>query len=191
MTERYALFDPQSGYSALRANFIVPEKLRGYFYWRQADRARQSAGSGEPLVPLVFRGGAPPQRLAASVIVPTEPDLPEEYAIQVGLLNPADHPHQPAPCRAFLVEQAVLARLRAQPALGPSLPADDEAALACLLDHRVLKERFEVQQALSALPELEGRIEPDGKGVLRARIPAGSPNILGRAWVVVVVDEPA
>jgi WD40 repeat protein len=82
------------------------------------------------------------------------------------------------------VEPLACGRLR------PWLPAEDEAALAYLLDHRVLSEEFAVQQALSALPELEGRWHGDSI-TLEADIPPDSPNISSRAWVVVVIDAPA
>jgi hypothetical protein len=47
-------------------------------------------------------------------------------------------------------------------------------------------EEFGVQQAVSALPELEGRLEGE-RVFLQADIPPGSPNISAGAWVVVVV----
>jgi hypothetical protein len=74
-------------------------------------------------------------------------------------------------------------------ALLPSLAGEDELALGQILDHRLLSEEFSVQQRLSALPELEGRLVGD-RIVLEANIPAASPNISDRAWVVVVLDAP-
>lgn len=69
----------------------------------------------------------------------------------------------------------------------PFLNVGDELALGQLLDHRLLSEEFAVQQTVSAMPELEGRLT--GKRiVLEAAIPHGSPNISDGAWVVVVVD---
>ena len=58
---------------------------------------------------------------------------------------------------------------------------EDEAALAHLLDHRVLSEEFEVQQALAALPDLEGVLRGP-RITLEAEVPAGSPNISAGTW---------
>jgi hypothetical protein len=74
--------------------------------------------------------------------------------------------------------------------LRPSLPAGDEAAVAYLLDQRVLSEEFAVQQSLAAKAELEGRWER-GRLTFEAEVPPDSPNISSRAWVVVVLDGPA
>jgi hypothetical protein len=71
--------------------------------------------------------------------------------------------------------------------LRPALPEEDEAALSWLFDHRVVSEEFPAQQALSALPELEGQWHGE-EITLDAGIPADSPNISSRAWVVVVLS---
>jgi hypothetical protein len=290
MNAPYCLFDPHSAFNALRATLLPHEKVRGYFYWRLTRRRRgeEQPGPSPERPPLVLRGGAPPTRLKARVTVPVIDPLPGRYTIEVALLDQPDSPAEGAPCRAFIVEQAVLDRLRARAApavvcregerltlrdlssrqvrasipsapdvrtavvldeqrvalmtssgeiglwdtvcekvdpvigevsawawglpgedrlprayqdstgfveplacgmLRPSLARNDDLALAQLFDHRLLCEDFAVQQAVSALPELEGRLHGD-RIVLEADLPPGCPNISDRAWVVVVVDGP-
>jgi hypothetical protein len=307
MSAPYALFDPHSACNALRATLVPHEKIRGYFYWRRTRRGsgEERHGPSPERPPLVFRGGAPPTPLKARVTIPDTDSLPDRYRIEVTLLETSGLPDRDAPCRAFLVEQGVLDRLRAgaapavvcregdlltlrdlytaevrtsvsggssvrlaavldeqsvalrsssgevrlwdtvretlRPAgegseakiswggdpggaekclaawtvgigidgllypppdgarfieplacgpLRPALVGNDERALAQLFDHRLLSEDFAVQQAVSALPELEGRLQGD-RIVLEAAIPPGCPNISDRTWVVVVIDWPA
>jgi hypothetical protein len=125
--------------------------------------------------------------LQARVRIPDTDPLPGRYTIEVILLDQPGLPVGNVPCRAFLVEQAVLDRLRTQ-GLRSSLAEKDDLAIAQLLDHRLLSEEFAVQQAVAALPELEGRLQGT-RIVLEADIPPGSPNISDRARVVVVIGE--
>ena len=184
----YALFDPHSAFNNLRASLLPREKIRGYFYWRQTCRkwGEEQKGPSVSRPPLVFCGGAPPKQLNARVTIPREDPLPDHYTIEVTFLEPIDLPFGGVPCRAFIVEQGVLDRLRARCA---PLDGQDELAIAQLLDHRLLSDNFAAQQAVAALPELEGHLTGN-QLVLEAAIPPGSPNISDRAWVVVVIDAP-
>ncbi len=116
MNTLYALFDPASKYSVLRATLLPREKIRGYFHWRrtQRDRGLEEPGPSPDRPPLVFRGGSPPTRLKASVNIPTALQLDDHYTLSVTLEG--DAPAGEVPCRAFLIEQAVLDRLRQRPA---------------------------------------------------------------------------
>jgi hypothetical protein len=116
MNTPYALFDPNSAYNILRANLATHEKIRGYFYWRQTRRARgeEHPGPSPDRPPLVFRGGSPPVPLQADVTIPKTEPLPGRYAIEVTLREQGDPLPVGAACRAFLVEQDVLERLRAR-----------------------------------------------------------------------------
>ena len=109
----HALFDPKSAYNGLRASLIVPEKIRGYFHWRQTRRARgeEQPGPSPDRPPLVFLAGAPPVRLQADVQLPRNEPLPDRYIIEVKLHESPGLPQGTA-CRVFLVEQVVLDRLR-------------------------------------------------------------------------------
>jgi hypothetical protein len=116
MDTPYALFDPHSAYNALRDTLIPHEKIRGYFHWRRTRRVRGEERPGpSPLrPPRVYRGGGPLTPLKARVTIPDTEPLPERYSIDVTLLAPVDLPAS-SPCLAFLVEEAVLDRLRALP----------------------------------------------------------------------------
>jgi hypothetical protein len=188
MSTNYALFDPHSAYNALRATLLPHEKIRGYFHWQKTRRSRgeEQPGPSPERPPLVLRGGSPPVPLQARVKIPDTDSLPGRYRIDVVLLEQLGLPEGNVPCRAFLVEQGVLDRLRAQ-GLRITLAEKDDLALVQLLDHRLLSEEFEVQQAVAALPELEGQVQGN-RILLEADIPPGSPNISDRAWVVVVID---
>src|SRR5947209_12654087 len=115
MTVPYALFDPHSAYSALRGT-RPHEKIRGYFHMRRGrrDRGEERTGPSPDRPPLVLRGGAPPVPMKARVTIPTEDWLPPRYTIEVTLLEPLGLPPDGLPCRAFLVEQGVLGRLRGE-----------------------------------------------------------------------------
>jgi hypothetical protein len=114
MNTPYALFDPHSQYNALRASLMTREKIRGYFLWRRTRRAHglEHPGPSPDRPPLVFRGGSPPVRLQAQVTIPRSESLPGRYTITVRL-DPRDAPPPGTACRAFLIEQGVLDRLRA------------------------------------------------------------------------------
>ena len=98
-------------------SLIVPEKIRGYFHWRQTRRGRgeEQPGPSPDRPPLVFLASAPSVRLPAEVKIPRTEPLPDRYTIEVKL-DESPGLSEGTACRAFLVEQAVLDRLRTRAA---------------------------------------------------------------------------
>src|SRR5205823_3877101 len=88
----------------------------GYFYWRQTRRTRgeERSGPSPDRPPLVSPVGARPVLLKARVTVPPTDPLRGRSTIEVVFVGQVDLPAGGVPCRAFIVEQAVLDRLRAR-----------------------------------------------------------------------------
>jgi hypothetical protein len=169
MSEKLALFDPASYYNRLRACVRTEDKLRGFFHWLTV-RDRHAPARGEPAVRpgplrLVFSAERPEEALPADVQAGFVPDDRGGAAFGLAVQlrqHPGDPPRKKTACRAYLLEQAVLGRLRsADPSLRDA--ADDILIGKVFHDERVAA-NWEVARILSALPELEGSLDERGRG---------------------------
>jgi hypothetical protein len=196
MSEKLALFDPVSYYNRLRACVRPEDKLRGFFHWlhvrdRYALAQSKPAGQQEPLR-RVLSAQRPEKVHEADVQASFVPDDHGRvcFALSVQLRQPAgDAPRKKGACRAYLVEHAVLERLRAA---DPSLrDAADDALLAKVFDNERVTTNGEVARILSALPELEDTLDEQGHADFQPfPLPENCPmrSLPGDIHVVVVAD---
>lgn len=98
-------------------------------------------------------------------------------------------PPQERACRFLLVDLGVVGRLRQ---VLPHLdPADDERALQQVLADDLLRENREIARILSAVPDVDARVDSLGFVYVEAQIPAGCPDLPVSTCVVLVLDETA
>jgi hypothetical protein len=222
MSEKLALFDPASYYNRLRACIRTEDKLRGFFHWLTV-RDRHAPARGEPAVRpgplrLVFSAERPEEALPADVRANFVPDdrggvtfalavqlqqKPGDHLEQRVLggddliaavqlqQKPGDHPRKKTACRAYLLEQAVLGRLRSA---DPSLrEAADDILIGKVFHNERVAANWEVARILSALPELEGTLDGQGRGDFRPfPLPENCPirSLPGDVHAVVVLGAP-
>ena len=160
----------------------------------------QKRGVGSPVQyqeaaatgPLVIRLDNVDKPVKAYVEVPAGDKLPARYEVHFELEKKEDRPARETPCRVLLLEPDTFERLRENLAAeGRPLPDDDdEEAIRLLLREDFLESSAEAARVLSALPELEGSIDRDGKGSASAEVPFGRPNVPKGTHIIVVYELP-
>lgn len=109
---------------------------------------------------------------------------PDRLTIDVNKL-----PHRNVPCRVFLIEAGVVEHLR-EACLGLAAKDDPEVLERAFADECLGKD-LEVARILSAVPDLDGEVNRYGYVHIEAQVPAGTPGLDDRVFVVLVVGDVA
>ncbi len=218
---RHPLFDLASAYSRMRKSVRPEYKMRGYFHWQKARAIRLGIPllqheDGRPPVlrdlasqigevdagalrvtdaldvsPVSLpRGTEPLDKGIGSLVLVREAN----GAQSVGLCVRLDRVVFPSavPCRAFLIEPEVLARL--QDVVQRACEVGPDGALPCAFATETVAGHLEVARLLSAIPDLDG--EAQGNEICFHRLSIASefdtfPPRQGPLTVVLVFDDPA
>jgi len=199
MSTKPALFDPESYYNRLRVCVRLEDKMRGFFHWLSvrdccAPSATEATGKRGPLR-LVFSAERPEKGVAADVQVDFVRNELGQTSFDLTLQLPREaggHLRKHTPCRVYLLEQAVLKRLRS---VDPSLQSEaDDTLPGKVFQNERVATNWEVARILSALPELEGPLDERGRGHFRSvPLPENCPIrcLPADVHIIVVLGAPA